>query len=204
MCTQHCRTCLLWRRPGRAEELFQQLLDSHDIDVTVTIKAHVLTTETGGNLKPAPPGLRWEPGMRLRFGYYLNGMWDSISWPSFYTTDADPYITEEDLPLYPNGYVGQHNIAADFAHRLTAEELEALGSMTCDFDEYGSVAGSAVSSAGYGLVAVALAEATVGRRANWDCAFDDDSHQGDTAAEFVNWWGDRQIAFYKREGFMRA
>ena len=61
--------------------------------------------------------------------------------------------------------------------------------MAYEFGEYRCMAGPAVSSTEYGMVAVALAEATSGRIVSWDCAFDDNSHQSDTAAEFVNWGG---------------
>lgn len=71
----------------------------------------------------------------------------------------------------------------------------------CNRDiRYRNAGGPAVSSTGYGLVAAALAEATDGIIASFDSAFGEDAN-GQSAAEFLAWWGDRQLAFYGLDRF---
>lgn len=56
---------------------------------------------------------------------------------------------------------------------------------------------------GYGLAAAALAEATDGVIASFDSAFDVE-HNGESAEQFLAWWGDKQINFYGPERFLAA
>lgn len=54
---------------------------------------------------------------------------------------------------------------------------------------------SAVASTGYGLSIAALAEATDGVIASWDSAFDS-KHNGETAEQFLAWWGDERLDYF--------
>ena len=58
----------------------------------------------------------------------------------------------------------------------------------------------AIASTGYRLVAAVLAEQTNGIIASWDGAFD--KHNVETAEEFLQWWGDEQIARYGLEALL--
>ena len=69
--------------------------------------------------------------------------------------------------------------------------------------EYRNMGGPAVASTGYGLVAAALAEATDGVIASFDSAFDIE-HNGETAEQFLSWWGDRRLTSTEPERFLAA
>ncbi len=69
--------------------------------------------------------------------------------------------------------------------------------------EYRNFGGPAVASTGYGLAAAVLAGASGRIIASFDCAFDCE-HNGETAEEFLAWWGERQMAFYGPGRFKNA
>ena len=68
-------------------------------------------------------------------------------------------------------------------------ETRSIVGADCYWYEYRNMGGPAVASTGYGLVAAALAEATEGIIALFDSAFDVE-HNGESAEQFLAWWGD--------------
>jgi hypothetical protein len=81
---------------ARTQELFQRLLDKYRIESTVEVKA--FSPNDGSEpIRYVDDHLRWYPGLGLGFGYWINGEWDSSSWPSCLGRDDDDVIVEEDL-----------------------------------------------------------------------------------------------------------
>ena len=167
---------------GRTQELFQTLLNRHGIGSTIEVIAFY-PSPSKVPIKDVEKDTVWTPDLYLGFEYLIDGIWDSDSWPSCSFIEADDrYIVEELEDTVP-------------PTRLS----KILAQDHYWFDENDSD-GSPVASTGYGLVCAALAEATEGITASFDCAFDD-KHNGETAEEFLAWWGDRQIDFYGEDAF---
>lgn len=184
----------------RTEKLFQQLLDRHGIESTITVQATTRAPDAERYEVPVEPTLRWRPVLGVCFSYHLNGEWDSNSWPSCDGRDSDDYIQEADLEYTDKRFLGRCWFVEEFESVLSAETLRKMEAVEHRFSEYRNFGGPAVASTGYGLVAAAFAEATDGIIISMDCAFDDD-HNAEDAATFLAWWGDRQIRFYGAERF---
>lgn len=187
----------------RTEELFQQLLDRHGIESTITVRATTRAEDADRYLVPITPELRWSPGLGACFSYYINGEWDSDSWPSCDARDPGDYIQAEDLEDYDRKHLGRCWFVPEFEHVLSDDTLRKMEAVEHHFSEYRNFGGPAVASTGYGLVAAAFAEATDGIIISMDSAFDDD-HNTEDAQTFLTWWGDRQIGFYGAERFRRS
>lgn len=190
---------------ARTQELFQQLLDRHGVGSRIEVKAFY-PPAGGSQLRFVDESLAWEPGMELGFGYWINGEWDSTSWPSCFAVEDDDRITEEDL-VYPftskPEHLGLWSIVEEFEDLLPPEQLTKVLRQDHYWYEYRNLGGPAVASTGYGLVAAALTEATNGVIASFDSAFDIE-HNGESAQKFLTWWGERQMAFYGTESFKKS
>lgn len=86
---------------ARSQELFQSLLHQYMIESTIEIKAFY-TYANYSKLHYAELDLRWTPGLEIGFSYWIDGKWDSSSWPSCLPVEDDDLITAEDL-IYPFG-----------------------------------------------------------------------------------------------------
>jgi len=167
---------------GRTQELFQTLLSRHGIGSTIEVIAFY-PSPSKVPIKDVEKDTVWTPDLYLGFEYLIDGIWDSNSWHSCSFIEADDrYIVEELEDIVP-------------PTRLS----KILAQDHYWFDENNSD-GPPVASTGYGLVCAALAEATEGIIASFDSAFDG-KHNGETAEEFLSWWGDRQINFYGEDAF---
>ena len=144
--------------------------------------------------------------MELGFGYWINGEWDSTSWPGCFAVEDDDRITKEDL-VYPftskPEHLGLWSIVEEFEDLLPPEQLTKVLRQDHYWYEYRNLGGPAVASTGYGLVAAALAEATNGVIASFDSAFDIE-HNGESAQQFLTWWGEKQMTFYGTESFKKS
>lgn len=187
----------------RTEEMFQQLLDWHGIESTITVRATTRAPDADHHLVPITPELRWSPGLGVCFSYSLDGVWDSDSWPSCDARDPDDYIQAEDLEYTDARFLGRCWFVEEFEQVLSDDTLRRMEAVEHHFSEYRNFGGPAVASTGYGLVAAAFAEATDGIIISMDCAFDDD-HNAEDAATFLAWWGDRQVGFYGADRFRRS
>lgn len=189
---------------ARTQELFQELLDRYEVGSEITVRAFYPSEKEP--LRYVEPGVRWSPGLEIGFSYDLNGVWDSSTWPQCCTVEAEDFVTVEDT-IYPFDwepeYIGKRTIIDEFERILPQERLEAVLAQDHYWFEYRNMGGAAVASTGYGLVAAALAEATDGVIASFDSAFEIE-HNGEDAAAFLAWWGDRQIGFYGTESFEQA
>ena len=167
---------------GRTQELFQTLLNRHGIGSTIEVKAFY-PSPSKVPIKDVEKDTVWTPDLYLGFEYLIDGIWDSNSWHSCSFIEADDrYIVEELEDIVP-------------PTRLS----KILAQDHYWFDENNSD-GPPVASTGYGLVCAALAEATEGIIASFDCE-SDEKYNGETAEEFLAWWGDRQIDFYGEDAF---
>ena len=167
---------------GRTQELFQTLLNRHGIGSTIEVIAFY-PSPSKVPIKDVEKDTVWTPDLYLGFEYLIDGIWDSNSWHSCSFIEADDrYIVEELEDIVP-------------PTRLS--KILAQDHYWSDERNFG---GPPVASTGYGLVCAALAEATDGIIASFDCAFDE-KHNGETAEEFLSWWGDRQINFYGEDAF---
>ena len=167
---------------GRTQELFQTLLNRHGIGSTIEVKAFY-PSRADIPIKYVEKDVVWTPDLYLGFAYSIDGIWDSDSWPAcFSVEDDDRYIVEELEDIVP-------------PTRLS----KILAQDHYWFDENDSD-GPPVASTGYGLVCAALAEATEGIIASFDCE-SDEKYNGETAEKFLAWWGDRQIDFYGEDAF---
>lgn len=187
----------------RTEELFQQLLDRHGVASKITVKASTRAEDSDRYAVLAEADLRWSPGLAVCFSYYLNGQWDSDSWPSCDAREPDDYVQDEDLDYTDKRFLGRCWFVEEFENVLPEDTLQKMEAVQHRFSEYRNFGGPAVASTGYGLVAAAFAEATGGIIISMDCAFDDD-HNAEDADTFLAWWGDRQINFYGATRFLRA
>ena len=167
---------------GRTQELFQTLLNRHDIGSTIEVIAFY-PSPSKLPIKDVEKDTVWTPDLYLGFEYLIDGIWDSNSWHSCSFIEADDrYIVEELEDIVP-------------PTRLS----KILAQDHYWFDENDSD-GPPVASTGYGLVCAALAEATEGIIASFDCE-SDEKYNGETAEKFLAWWGDRQIDFYGEDAF---
>ena len=167
---------------GRTQELFQTLLSRHGIGSTIEVIAFY-PSPSKVPIKDVEKDTVWTPDLYLGFEYLIDGIWDSNSWHSCSFIEADDrYIVEELEDIVP-------------PTRLS----KILAQDHYWFDENNSD-GPPVASTGYGLVCAALAEATEGIIASSDCE-SDEKYNGETAEEFLAWWGDRQIDFYGEDAF---
>ena len=167
---------------GRTQELFQTLLNRHGIGSTIEVIAFY-PSPSKVPIKDVEKDTVWTPDLYLGFEYLIDGIWDSNSWHSCSFIEADDrYIVEELEDIVP-------------PTRLS--KILAQDHYWSDERNFG---GPPAASTGYGLVCAALAEATDGILASFDCAFDE-KHNGETAEEFLSWWGDRQIDFYGEDAF---
>ncbi|WP_420176601.1 hypothetical protein [Luteococcus sp. OSA5] len=167
---------------ARTQQLFQELLDRHDVPSVIEVRAFHPNTDP---VEEIALGTRWAPGLEVGFAYWLNGVWDSSSWPTCESLSGD----EE----YGN----------ELKQRLNPEQVAKLNSARHCWFEYRSLGSSAIASTGYGLAAIALAEAVDGRLVSWDCAYEDAMHDGDTAAEFLNYWGEYRLSAYGTSAFLK-
>ena len=92
-------------------------------------------------------------------------------------------------------HLGLWDIVEEFEDLLSPDRLAKVLEQDHYWFEYRNFGGPAVASTGYGLAAAARAAASGGIIASFDCAFDCE-HNGETAEEFLAWWGERQMAFY--------
>ena len=167
---------------GRTQELFQTLLSRHGIGSTIEVIAFY-PSPSKVPIKDVEKDTVWTPDLYLGFEYLIDGIWDSNSWHSCSFIEADDrYIVEELEDIVPPTRLAKI-LAQD--HYWSDER---------------NFAGPSVASTGYCLVCAALAEATDGIIASFDCAFAK-KHNGETAEEFLSWWGDRQINFYGEDAF---
>ena len=167
---------------GRTQELFQTLLNRHDIGSTIEVIAFY-PSPSKLPIKDVEKDTVWTPDLYLGFEYLIDGIWDSNSWHSCSFIEADDrYIVEELEDIVP-------------PTRLS----KILAQDHYWFDENDSD-GPPVASTGYGLVCAALAEASEGIIASSDCE-SDEKYNAETAEEFLAWWGDRQIDFYGEDAF---
>lgn len=167
---------------GRTQELFHTLLSRHGIGSTIEVIAFY-PSPSKVPIKDVEKDTVWTPDLYLGFEYLIDGIWDSNSWHSCSFIEADDrYIVEELEDIVP-------------PTRLS----KILAQDHYWFDENNSD-GPPVASTGYGLVCAALAEATEGIIASFDCE-SDEKYNGETAEEFLAWWGDRQIDFYGEDAF---
>ena len=187
---------------GRTQELFQTLLNRHGIGSTIEVKAFY-PSSADAPIKYVEKDTVWTPDLYLTFDYLIDGIWDSASWPSCSFVEDDDRISEEDL-VYPFNskpeHLGLWYIVEEFEDIVPPTRLAKILAQDHYWSDERNFAGPPVASTGYGLVCAALAEATDGIIASFDSAFDG-KHNGETAEEFLSWWGDRQINFYGEDAF---
>ena len=187
---------------GRTQELFQTLLNRHGIGSTIEVKA-LYSSPADRPIEYVEKDTVWTPDLYLTFDYLIDGIWDSASWPSSSFVEDDDRISEKYL-VYPFDskpeHLGLWNIVEEFEDIVPPTRLAKILAQDHYWSDERNFGGPAVASTGYGLVCAALAEATDGIIASFDCAFDE-KHNGETAEEFLSWWGDRQINFYGEDAF---
>ena len=187
---------------GRTQELFQTLLNRHGIGSTIEVKA-LYPSPTDAPIKYVEKDTVWTPDLYLTFDYLIDGIWDSATRPSCAFVEDEDRISEEDLtdpPDYKPEYLGLWYIVGEFEDIVPPTRLAKILAQDHYWSDERNFGGPPVASTGYGLVCAALAEATDGIIASFDCAFDE-KHNGETAEEFLLWWGDRQINFYGEDAF---
>lgn len=210
------RLPLVEQTRARTQELFQALLNRYEVNSQIDVRAFWPHVEPG-QMRFLDEGVRWGPGLEVGFSYWIDGELDSLSWPSCCVFDEDEdRIAQDDLrgPMQLNGappeLLGMWGIADDLVRTVSLDTLAAISNVAHYWSEYRNAAGPAVASTGYGLTAAALAEATDGVIASFDCAFcdveDEDGidHNGESAEQFLAWWGDRQFRFYGADSFRTA
>lgn len=187
---------------GRTQELFQTLLNRHGIGSTIEVKAFY-PSSADTPIKYVEIDTVWTPDLYLGFEYSIDGIWDSDSWPSCSFVEDDDRISEKYL-VYPFDskpeHLGLWYIVEEFEGIVPPTRLAKILAQDHYWSDERNFGGPPVASTGYGLVCAALAEATDGIIASFDSAFDD-KHNGETAEEFLAWWGDRQIDFYGEDAF---
>ena len=187
---------------GRTQELFQTLLNRHGIGSTIEVKARY-PSPADRPIEYVEKDTVWTPDLYLTFDYLIDGIWDSASWPSCSFVEDDDRISEKYL-VYPFDSKPEHlglwyNVE-EFEGIVPPTRLAKILAQDHYWTDERNFGGPPVASTGYGLVCAALAEATDGIIASFDSAFDD-KHNGETAEEFLAWWGDRQIDFYGEDAF---
>lgn len=193
---------------SRTQELYQQLFDRYGIDSIVEVKAFY-PCEPGEELKHVDSDTQWKVEMDLGFAYLINGHWRSSSWPSLWERTRidqpwiDDYTRSGEKEGYPPSMLGEcFPIEADeFDLPLSDDDMRLLNAQPHWWHDTRNFAGPAVASTGYGFVAAALAEETHGLVASTDGAFLNDGHNGETAEQFLAWWGDEQMNFYGKKPF---
>ena len=187
---------------GRTQELFQTLLNRHGIGSTIEVKA-LYSSPADRPIEYVEKDTVWTPDLYLTFDYLIDGIWDSASWPSCSFVEDDDRISEKYL-VYPFDskpeHLGLWYIVEEFEGIVPPTRLAKILAQDHYWTDERNFGGPPVASTGYGLVCAALAEATDGIIASFDSAFDD-KHNGETAEEFLAWWGDRQIDFYGEDAF---
>lgn len=187
---------------GRTQELFQTLLNRHTIGSTIEVKAFY-PSSADIPIKYVEKDVVWTPDLYLGFEYSIDGIWDSDSWPSCSFVEDDDRISEKYL-VYPFDskpeHLGLWYIVEEFEDIVPPTRLAKILAQDHYWSDERNFGGPPAASTGYGLVCAALAEATDGILASFDCAFDE-KHNGETAEEFLSWWGDRQIDFYGEDAF---
>ena len=187
---------------GRTQELFQTLLNRHGIGSTIEVKA-LYSSPADRPIEYVEKDTVWTPDLYLTFEYLIDGIWDSASWPSCSFVEDDDRISEKYL-VYPFDskpeHLGLWYIVEEFEDIVPPTRLAKILAQDHYWTDERNFGGPPVASTGYGLVCAALAEATDGIIASFDCAFDE-KHNGETAEEFLAWWGDRQIDFYSEDAF---
>ena len=187
---------------GRTQELFQTLLNRHGIGSTIEVKARY-PSPADRPIEYVEKDTVWTPDLYLTFEYLIDGIWDSASWPSCSFVEDDDRISEKYL-VYPFDskpeHLGLWYIVEEFEDIVPPTRLAKILAQDHYWTDERNFGGPPVASTGYGLVCAALAEATDGIIASFDCAFDE-KHNGETAEEFLAWWGDRQIDFYSEDAF---
>lgn len=187
---------------GRTQELFQTLLNRHGIGSTIEVKVFY-PSSADIPIKYVEIDTVWTPDLYLGFEYSIDGIWDSDSWPACFFVSDYMRISEEDL-VHPFDskpeHLGLWRIVEEFEDIVPPTRLSKILAQDHYWSDERNFAGPPVASTGYGLVCAALAEATDGIIASFDCAFDE-KHNGETAEEFLAWWGDRQINFYGEDAF---
>ena len=187
---------------GRTQELFQTLLNRHGIGSTIEVKA-LYSSPADRPIEYVEKDTVWTPDLYLTFEYLIDGIWDSASWPSCSFVEDDDRISEKYL-VYPFDskpeHLGLWYIVEEFEDIVPPTRLAKILAQDHYWTDERNFGGPPVASTGYGLVCAALAEATDGIIASFDCAFDE-KHNGETAEEFLSWWGDRQINFYGEDAF---
>ena len=167
---------------GRTQELFQTLLNRHGIGSTIEVIAFY-PSPSKVPIKDVEKDTVRTPDLYLGFEYSIDGIWDSDSWHSCsFVEDDDQCIVEELEDI------------------VSPTRLAKILAQDHYWSDERNFAGPPVASTGYGLVCAAVAEATDGIIASFACAFDK-KHNGETAEEFLSWWGDRQINFYGEDAF---
>lgn len=187
---------------GRTQELFQTLLNRHGIGSTIEVKA-LYSSPADRPIEYVEKDTVWTPDLYLTFEYLIDGIWDSASWPSCSFVEDDDRISEKYL-VYPFDskpeHLGLWYIVEEFEDIVPPTRLAKILAQDHYWTDERNFGGPPVASTGYGLVCAALAEATDGIIASFDCAFDE-KHNGETAEEFLAWLGDRQIDFYSEDAF---
>ena len=187
---------------GRTQELFQTLLNRHGIGSTIEVKA-LYSSPADRPIEYVEKDTVWTPDLYLTFEYLIDGIWDSASWPSCSFVEDDDRISEKYL-VYPFDskpeHLGLWYIVEEFEDIVPPTRLAKILAQDHYWTDERNFGGPPVASTGYGLVCAALAEATEGIIASFDSAFDE-KHNGETAEEFLAWWGDRQIDFYSEDAF---
>ena len=187
---------------GRTQELFQTLLNRHGIGSTIEVKA-LYSSPADRPIEYVEKDTVWTPDLYLTFDYLIDGIWDSASWPSCSFVEDDDRISEKYL-VYPFDskpeHLGLWYIVEEFEDIVPPTRLAKILAQDHYWSDERNFGGPPAASTGYGLVCAALAEATDGILASFDCAFDE-KHNGETAEEFLSWWGDRQIDFYGEDAF---
>lgn len=192
----------------RTQELFQHLLNDFDIQSTIEVKAFFSHKDDEG-LQYVDPSTRWSVEMHLGFAYFVNGEWRASSWPSLWAREritqsyVDSYEKYGPDDGYPASMLGEFLPIEedDFEVPLSADELKLLNMQDHSWDEYRNMGGPVISSIGYGFVAAALAEETEGRIASVDGALPS-GHSGETASQFLQWWGSERISSYGVSPFL--
>lgn len=159
---------------------------------------------TPENRPTSPDTLHWRDHVDVRFDYLINGEYDSSSWPVCWDYTPEDYFTIADTidPFDTDPkYVGLLTVVEDFEEVLSPEKLEAVLAQKQHW--YQEHHRRPLAITGYGMSAVALAEATEGVIASFDYEFDP-AHDGEEAETFLSWWGDHQIAWHGVEPFLTA
>ncbi|PJM75026.1 hypothetical protein [Bifidobacterium simiarum] len=193
---------------SRTQELYQQLLDRYGIDSTVEVKAFYFCNPDEESHR-VDSSTRWHVEMDLYFAYAINGEWRSGSFPTLMERalidqcDIDDFVKSDGQEGYAPSRMGECEPldVNEFDVPLSEETLGLMNTQRHFWYDLRYSCSPAVPSVGYGLVAAALAEETNGRISSLDDTLSFRGHNGETAEQFLAWWGDKQMAFYGKEPF---